>query len=136
MRFSVNAVIFRPAKKGAPSCVGTIPCGRACLADGLCLSLGRGIGGMGLGGLSCSCPALQGGDMVEITHLKGFSPLSNGFIFRGLMGLGACFVPFSLASVLSFDAQKKVPKKRAILPATPATCSHCAVFDRFGCVFR
>ena len=80
MRFSAVTVVFRPAKKGAPSCVGTIPFGRACLADGLCLSLGSLIGGRGLGisGALGSCPALQGGDMVEITHLKGFSPLSNG----------------------------------------------------------
>ena len=63
MRFSAVAVVFRPAKKGAPSCVGTIPFGRACLADGLCLSLGRGIGGrrLGISEASGSCPALKGG---------------------------------------------------------------------------
>ena len=36
VQFSVNTVVFRPVKKGAPSCVGTIPFGRACLADGRC----------------------------------------------------------------------------------------------------
>ena len=75
MRFSVVAVVFRPAKKGAPSCVGTIPFGRACLADGLCLSLGRGFGGRGW----AVAPPFRARDMVEITHLKGFSPLSNCF---------------------------------------------------------
>ena len=45
-------------------------------------------------------------------------------------------MPFSLASVLSFDAQKKVPKKRAVLPATPTSYGNCAIFDRSEFVFR
>jgi len=33
---TIRIVAFRPAKKGAPSCVGTISFGRACLAEGRC----------------------------------------------------------------------------------------------------
>lgn len=40
-------------------------------------------------------------------------------------------VPSSLATALSLSVQKKVPKKRAFLPATLMTCRNCAVFYRF-----
>ena len=63
-------------------------------------------------------------------------PINYPFFCRSQTGFITCFVRFSQASVLSFDAQKKVPKKRAVLPATPTTDGHCAVFDRFWFVFR